>query len=92
MSKNRDYKLLDTLFPTIGLASFASSAGSTSPSSVCTKRTFKISDELWTDFIDLVAIKKVTQAELINELIKNAIDVNRDLIEQYRAFFREHKK
>ena len=32
MSKNRDYKLLDTLFPTIGLASFASSAGSTSPS------------------------------------------------------------
>jgi hypothetical protein len=56
-----------------------------------TKRTFKISDDLWNDFIDLVAIKKVTQAELINELIKNAIDANRDLIDRYKEIIGEHK-
>lgn len=96
MSKaNKDFHLIDELFPTASRTSLASPAGLTSPTSpttsVGTKRTFKISDELWNDFIDLVAIKKVTQAELINELIKNAIDADRDLIDRYREIIGEHK-
>ena len=93
MSKaNKDFHLIDELFPTASRTSLSSPAGLTSPTtSAGTKRTFKISDELWNDFIDLVAIKKVTQAELINELIKNAIDADRDLIERYRAIIGEHK-
>lgn len=93
MSKaNKDFHLIDELFPTASRTSFASTTGSTSPTtSAGTKRTFKISDELWNDFIDLVAIKKVTQAELINELIKNAIDADRDLIDRYREIIGEHK-
>lgn len=93
MSKaNKDFHLIDELFPTASRTSFASPTGSTSPTtSAGTKRTFKISDDLWNDFIDLVTIKKMTQAELINELIKNAIDADRDLIEQYRAIIGEHK-
>ena len=35
--------------------------------------------------MDLAAVKKMTQAELINELIKNAIDADRDLIDRYRS-------
>ena len=96
MSKaNKDFHLIDELFPTASRTSLASQAGLTSPTSPTTsagtKRTFKISDDLWNDFIDLVTIKKMTQAELINELIKNAIDADRDLIEQYRAIIGEHK-
>ena len=87
MSKGReDLELVNILFGSASRTSFASTTGSTSPTtSAGTKRTFKISDDLWNDFIDLVTIKKMTQAELINELIKNAIDADRDLIERYRA-------
>ena len=56
-----------------------------STSSASTKKTFRIFDGLWSDFVDLAAVKKMTQAELINELIKNAIDADRDLIDRYRS-------
>ena len=38
------------------------------------------------------AAKKLTQAELVNELMTNAIAADRDLIERYRKFFGEHKE
>lgn len=86
MSKNKDYALLDELFPTASRASSASPTGmASSTSSASTKKTFRIFDCLWSDFVDLAAVKKMTQAELINELIKNAIDADRDLIDRYRS-------
>lgn len=89
MSKNKDYALLDELFPTASRASSASPTGmassTSSASSASTKKTFRIFDCLWNDFVDLAAVKKMTQAELINELIKNAIDADRDLIDRYRS-------
>ena len=73
-------KLIDGLFPgKTGSQRAANAAG-------------EISNDLWDDFVALAAAKKLTQAELVNELIKNAIAANRDLIEQYRTFFGEHKK
>lgn len=51
------------------------------------QRTFKISNEFWNDFVDLAAAKRLTQAELINQLIANVVKENMNEIEQYRAFF-----
>ena len=49
-----------------------------------TKRTFKISNEYWDDFVDLAAAKKMTQADLINSLIETCVKENAELIERYR--------
>lgn len=57
-----------------------------------TKRTFKISNEFWNDFVDLAAAKKMTQAELINTLIAESVNRDADLIAQYREFFGGHKE
>lgn len=88
----KEMKLIDGLFPGKTGSQRAAIAESEPKTALTTKRTFKISNDLWDDFVALAAAKKLTQAELVNELIKNAIAANRDLIEQYRTFFGEHKK
>ena len=51
------------------------------------QRTFKISNEFWKEFVDLAALRRLTQAELINELIEKAVKENIKEIEKYRAYF-----
>lgn len=53
-----------------------------------TKRTFKIYDANWEDFLVLAAITKQTQAELVNELIRSAVDRNADEIKKYKELFK----
>ena len=48
------------------------------------KRTFKISNEYWDDFLILFAAQKTTQAELINTLIKKAVQENSEKIANYK--------
>ena len=48
------------------------------------KRTFKISTEFWNDFLILAKLKGKTQAELINELIKQLVIENQEKIEKYK--------
>ncbi len=48
------------------------------------KRTFKISTEFWDDFLILAKLKGKTQAELINDLIKQSVLANQDKIEKYK--------
>ena len=54
-----------------------------------TKRTFKILNEHWSDFVDLAAARKMTQAELINELIETAVRENTEQIANYRNYFKK---
>lgn len=49
-----------------------------------TKRTWKIRNSLWDDFLTLVATTGKTQAEIINDFIEAAIIENRDKIEKYK--------
>lgn len=49
------------------------------------QRTFKISNEYWSDFLILAQVRKQTQAELINELIKNAVLENQEIIVKYKG-------
>lgn len=51
------------------------------------KRTFKISNEFWYDFVDLAAARRLTQAELINQVIEDAVKDNLEEIDCYRSFF-----
>ena len=94
MSKNNNYNLLDGLFP----QNKPSEGGTNTviPKNNRQKKTFKIEMAFWGDFLDLVAAKNVTQEDLINELIKDEINANKELIERYRAFrsesFGAHKK
>lgn len=48
------------------------------------KRTFKISTEFWDDFLILAKLREKTQAELINELIKQTVLDNQEKIEKYK--------
>ena len=49
-----------------------------------TKRTFKILNDSWEDFLILAALKGKTQAELINSLIEQAVSDNAHEIERYK--------
>lgn len=49
-----------------------------------TKRTFKISNKHWEDFIALTALKGKTQAEMINALIERAVEENHEDIARYK--------
>lgn len=49
-----------------------------------TKRTWKIKDAFWSDFVVLVNLSGLTQAEYINLIIGDAIDKNREKIDRYR--------
>lgn len=51
-----------------------------------TKRTFKISNKHWKDFIALTALKGKTQAEMINALIEKAVEENQQEIARYKEF------
>ncbi len=51
------------------------------------QRTFKISNEFWYDFVDLAAARRLTQAELINQVIEDAVKDNLEEIDRYRSFF-----
>lgn len=55
--------------------------------STATKRTFKIADESWQDFVDLVSARRTTQAEMINGLIRQAVADGADEIARYREFY-----
>lgn len=77
--------------PRLGSQRAANAAGEPK-TALTTKRTFKISNDLWDDFVALAAAKKLTQAELVNELMTNAIAADRELIERYRKFFGEYKE
>lgn len=51
------------------------------------QRTFKISNEYWDDFLILAQARKQTQAELINELIKNTVLENQEKIRKCKEIF-----
>ena len=81
-----NYNLIDGLFSKkTGTAETASEEASVPT----TKRTFKIANEHWQDFVDLAAARRMTQAELINELIETAVRENTEEIEKYQNYFRK---
>lgn len=49
-----------------------------------TKRTFKILNASWDDFLILATLKGKTQAELINGLIEQAVTDSAEEIERYK--------
>lgn len=49
-----------------------------------TKRTFKISNKHWEDFIALTALKGKTQAEMINAFIQQAVEENQEEIARFK--------
>lgn len=79
-----NYNLINGLFtsPT-SRASSTSSAGQTG----FTKRTWKISDEHWEEFVALSKVLQKTQAEVINDLIAKAVEENTKEISQYLKLF-----
>lgn len=82
----KSYNLIDGLFSKkTGTAGAAS--GETPV--LTTKRTFKIANEHWQDFVDLAAARKMTQAELINALIETVVRENTEEIEKYRDYFKK---
>ena len=81
----QNYNLIDSLF-TKTKAAGGASEDAPAPT---TKRTFKIVNEHWQDFVDLAAARKMTQAELINELIETAVRENIEQIETYRSYFKK---
>lgn len=52
-----------------------------------TKRTWKISDEHWEEFVALSKIQQKTQADVINDLIAKAVEENTKKISEYLKFF-----
>lgn len=87
----KEMKLIDGLFPGKTGSQRAANAAGEPKIALTTKRTFKISNDLWDDFVALAAAKKMTQAELVNALIAESVNRNADLIARYREFFGEHK-
>ena len=81
----QDYKLIDSLFTKTAAAG---GVPGEAPAPT-TKRTFKIANEHWSDFVDLAAARKMTQAELINELIETAVRENTKQIANYRNYFKK---
>lgn len=84
MADNK-FGLLDGLFST--KPSAAESHEDNTKKELTTQRTWKIKNSLWDDFVVLAAAQHLTQAELINRLIENAISDGMELIERYREFF-----
>lgn len=54
-----------------------------------TKRTFKILDEHWEDFLILTRLKGKTQAELLNDLIQSAVSESAEEIEKYKTLVKK---
>ena len=57
-----------------------------------TKRTWKISDEHWEEFVALSKVLDKTQADLINELIAKAVEENTKEISKYFELFPKKSK
>ena len=82
---NQNYGLMNSLFTTpVQTPKLAESTENTKKS-LTTQRTWKIKNELWSDFTALVASSGMTQAEYINKLIEQDIEQNRLRIDKYRA-------
>lgn len=86
MENNRvDYSLLDNLFLSKSKTVRQTQQDENNMQIETTqKRTFKLSIEFWEDFLILTKIKEKTQAELINELIKQSVLENQEKIENYK--------
>ena len=80
----KDFDLIDGLFPANKAKQEKHEKKTRNGNAGAKQRTFKISNEFWDDFVDLVAAKKMTQADLINFLIENCVRENAELIERYR--------
>lgn len=48
------------------------------------KRTFEINDAVWEDVETLLFVKKIKQVDFINDLLKSAVEANRELIERFK--------
>ena len=88
-----NYNLIEGLFAkqSTSRASSTSSASLTSQASGYTKRTWKISDKHWEEFVALATLSKKTQADLINDLNANAVEEKTKEISEYLKFFSKHK-
>ena len=86
MGNNKiNYSLLDGLFSNdTKQAKQVGQAEQVKQVETTQKRTFKISTEFWNDFLILAKLKGKTQAELINELIKQLVIENQEKIEKYK--------
>ena len=84
MKNNGNYGLLDGLFSTPTTTASKQAPAEADKNTTETKRTWKIKDELWEDFVVLVATSGLTQAEYVNKLIAVAISENRVKIEKYK--------
>ena len=84
MKNNGNYGLLDGLFSTPTTTASKQAPAEVEKNTTETKRTWKIKDELWEDFVVLVATSGLTQAEYVNKLIAVAISENRVKIEKYK--------
>lgn len=84
MKNNGNYGLLDGLFSTPTTAASKQAPAKADRNTTETKRTWKIKDDLWEDFVALVATSGLTQAEYVNKLIAVAISENRVKIEKYK--------
>lgn len=85
--KYNNYNLLDGLFSAKTMPVVTNTGDDKKGDVRTTKRTFKIYNEHWNDFVALAAARQMTQAELLNQLIEIAVQENGDEIEQYRKFF-----
>ena len=81
---SNDFNLINSLFN-----NSLKQANTVSPAQQVgfTKRTWKISDEHWEEFMALVALSKKTQADVINELIAKAVEENTKEISKYLELF-----
>ena len=84
MKNNGNYGLLDGLFSTPTTTASKQAPAEADKNTTETKRTWKIKDDLWEDFVALVATSGLTQAEYINKLIADAIAENRAKIDKYK--------
>ena len=82
--KKQGYGLLDGLFAEGASTASKQAPAETEKNTTETKRTWKIKDDLWEDFVALVATSGLTQAEYINKLIADAIAENRAKIDKYK--------
>lgn len=85
--KDNNYNLLDGLFSAKTIPVVTNVGDDKKGDVRTTKRTFKIYNEHWDDFVDLAAARQMTQAELLNQLIEKAVQENGEEIEQYKKFF-----
>lgn len=84
----KNYNLIDGLFSTKPTQIMVANSSDEKEKSQTTKRTFKINNEFWNDFVTLAAARRLTQMDLLNKLIENAVQENREEIEKYQAFFK----